>query len=123
LEGRKRRCHVKGKKTEEDRKRGLISHIEEEDGKGHADILSLPTRKQFQVTADTRCESETHSLKHLRLQERLRLRCTRMPSGGPPGLGQSLWCTHGWRLLGGGRGHGPPPLPDGKDEHGRAEGE
>ena len=38
---------------EEDRRKGLISNFEEENGKGHADIFSLPTRKQFQVTADT----------------------------------------------------------------------
>jgi hypothetical protein len=55
VEGRKRRCYVKGKKTEEDRRRGLISNLEEEDGKGHADIFRLPTRKQFQVTADSKC--------------------------------------------------------------------
>jgi hypothetical protein len=32
----------------------LISNVEEEDGKGHTDIFNLPTRKQFQVTADMR---------------------------------------------------------------------
>jgi hypothetical protein len=53
VEGRKRRYHVKGNKTEEDRRRGLISRFEEEDGKRHVDILIPPTRKQFQVTADT----------------------------------------------------------------------
>jgi hypothetical protein len=53
VEGRKRRRHRRGKKTEEDRRKGLISNLEEEDGKGLADILSQPTRKQFQVTADT----------------------------------------------------------------------
>jgi hypothetical protein len=52
VEGRKRRRHRRGKKTEEDRRKGLISNLEEEDGKGLADILSQPTRKQFQVTAD-----------------------------------------------------------------------
>jgi hypothetical protein len=46
------RCHVKEKKTEGDRRRGPISNLEEENGKGLADILSPPTRKQFQVTAD-----------------------------------------------------------------------
>jgi hypothetical protein len=53
VDGRKRRRHRRGKKTEEDRRRGLISHFEEENGKGHADIFRLPIRKQFQVTADT----------------------------------------------------------------------
>jgi hypothetical protein len=52
VDGRKRRRHRRGKKTEEDRRRGLISHFEEENGKGHADIFRLPIRKQFQVTAD-----------------------------------------------------------------------
>jgi hypothetical protein len=47
VEGSKRRGPVKGKKTEEDRRRGVISNLEEEDGKGHADIFRLPTRKQF----------------------------------------------------------------------------
>jgi hypothetical protein len=53
LEGRKRRRYSQGKKTAEDRRRGLISNLEEENGKGHADSLSLPIRIQFQVTADT----------------------------------------------------------------------
>jgi hypothetical protein len=57
VEGRKRRYHVKGNKTEEDRRRGLISRFEEEDGKRHVDILIPPTRKQFQVTADMLCNS------------------------------------------------------------------
>ena len=53
MEGRKCRRHRRGKKTEEDKRKGLISNFEEEDGKGHADIFRLPTKKQFQVTADT----------------------------------------------------------------------
>jgi hypothetical protein len=52
VEGRKRRCHVKRKKTEEDRRRGLISNLEEEDGKEQPDKFSPPFRKQFQATAD-----------------------------------------------------------------------
>jgi hypothetical protein len=52
--GRKRKCHHRRKKTEKDRRRGLISNLEEEDSQEHADIFSLPTRKQFQVTADNR---------------------------------------------------------------------
>lgn len=52
MEGRKRRCHVKGKKTEEDRRRGWISTLEEEDGKEQPDKFSPPFRKQFQATAD-----------------------------------------------------------------------
>ena len=31
----------------------LISNLQEENGKGLTDIFNLPTRKQFQVTADT----------------------------------------------------------------------
>jgi hypothetical protein len=38
---------------EEDGRRGLISHLEEENAKGRANILSLPIRKQFQVNADS----------------------------------------------------------------------
>jgi hypothetical protein len=53
VEGRKRRRHRRWKKTEEDGRKGWISNLEEEDGKGLADILSPPTKKQFQVTADT----------------------------------------------------------------------
>jgi hypothetical protein len=52
VEGRKRRRHRRGKKTEEDGRRGWISHLEEENGKGHTDILNPPFRKQFQATAD-----------------------------------------------------------------------
>jgi hypothetical protein len=52
VEGRKHRCHVKGKKTEEDGRRGWISNLEEEDGTEQPDRFSPPFRKQFQATAD-----------------------------------------------------------------------
>jgi hypothetical protein len=54
VEGRKRRRQRRGNETEENRRKGLISTFEEEDREGHTDIFRLPTRKQFQVTADRR---------------------------------------------------------------------
>jgi hypothetical protein len=68
VEGRKRRRQSRWKKTEEDRRKGWISTLEEEDGKGHTDIFRLPTRKQFQVTADI---SLTGLFNSMRLSEKL----------------------------------------------------
>ena len=62
MEGRKRRRQSRWKKIEEDRRKGLISTLEEEDGKGLADIFRLPTGKQFQVTADTSYFTTPHRI-------------------------------------------------------------
>ena len=48
-----RKKTVTPKEGEEDRRRGLISTLEEENAKGRTDSFSRPIRNQFQVTADT----------------------------------------------------------------------
>ncbi len=47
-----RKKTVTPKEGEEDRRRGLISTLEEENAKGRTDSFSRPIRNQFQVTAD-----------------------------------------------------------------------
>ena len=48
-----RKKTVTPKEGEEDRRRGLILTLEEENAKGRTDSSSRPIRNQFQVTADS----------------------------------------------------------------------